>query len=72
MEHPHHMGARTDIHQTSTGVGHHWRDGYYFPNTDFKVYKMYRPIIYLNIIVVIYYIATDDSYIYMSSAIMYY
>ena len=28
---------RKDIHQTSTGVGHHYRPGYYFPSSNFKV-----------------------------------
>jgi len=26
-----------DIFQTSSGVGHHWRPGYYFPSTRHKV-----------------------------------
>jgi len=29
--------TRQDLHQTSTGVGHHWRPGYYFPSSNFKV-----------------------------------
>lgn len=29
---------RQDWQQTSTGVGHHHRPGYYFPNSDFKVF----------------------------------
>ena len=29
--------VRQDWHQTSTGVGHHWKPGYYFPDTKFKV-----------------------------------
>ena len=28
--------VRQDIHQTSTGVGHHYRPGYYFPSSNFK------------------------------------
>lgn len=28
---------RQDWQQTSTGVGHHYRRGYYFPSTNFKV-----------------------------------
>ena len=30
-------GHRQDWHQTSTGVGHHIRPGYYFPDSEFKV-----------------------------------
>ena len=30
-------GRRQDWHQTSTGVGHHFRPGYYFPDSEFKV-----------------------------------
>ena len=26
-----------DILRTSTGVGHHWRPGYYFPDDSLKV-----------------------------------
>ncbi len=29
--------TRKDIHQTSTGVGHHFRPGYYFPSSNFQV-----------------------------------
>lgn len=29
---------RQDWQQTSTGVGDHHRPGYYFPNSDFKVF----------------------------------
>lgn len=36
MNPSHHINSRTDTHLTSTGVGHHWRDGYYFPETTFK------------------------------------
>ena len=25
---------------TSTHTAHHWRDGYYFPSTNFKVHKI--------------------------------
>lgn len=28
---------RQDWHQTSTEVGHHYRPGYYFPDTEFTV-----------------------------------
>merc|ERR1712038_7321 len=28
--------TRKDIHLTSTGVGHHYRPGYYFPSSNFK------------------------------------
>ncbi|ESO97527.1 hypothetical protein LOTGIDRAFT_104414 [Lottia gigantea] len=28
--------ARQDWHQTSTGVGHHYRPGYYFPDSQFR------------------------------------
>lgn len=28
---------RQDLHQTSTGVGHQYRPGYYFPSSNFKV-----------------------------------
>ena len=31
---------KRDIYETahtSTGVGHHWRPGYYFPSSNFKV-----------------------------------
>lgn len=29
---------RQDWQQTSTGVGHHHRPGYYFPDSEFQVY----------------------------------
>lgn len=29
--------VRKDIFQTSTGVGHHYRPGYYFPSSNFRV-----------------------------------
>ncbi|KAK2163037.1 hypothetical protein LSH36_87g06000 [Paralvinella palmiformis] len=32
--------TRQDLHQTSTGVGHHWRPGYYFPSSNFKSVKL--------------------------------
>ena len=31
------MDLRKDLLQTSTGVGHHFRTGYYFPSSNFKV-----------------------------------
>lgn len=34
---------RQDWQQTSTGVGHHHRPGYYFPNSDFKA-LIYDPV----------------------------
>ncbi len=31
------LHIRKDLHQTSTGVGHNYRPGYYFPSSNFKV-----------------------------------
>jgi hypothetical protein len=30
-----------NLFQTSTHTGHHWRDGYYFPSSNFQVILFY-------------------------------
>jgi len=34
------MDLRKDLLQTSTGVGHHFRPGFYFPSSNFKVCRI--------------------------------
>lgn len=42
---------RQDLFQTSTGVGHQYRPGYYFPSTNFKVLIRFLRIVYIKLFI---------------------